>query len=150
VSFETRLAEARQGILVIMGADASGQTERVGLWDGDREREPSWKALRLDRHSRGLEHGPTVALGDGALGCWTALRHVDGQTRGQRCGVHQTAHGLDTRPKALQPPAKQRLQAIWMAPDRQRAELACDVCVTTDAVKYSKAAACLAQDREGL
>jgi len=150
VSFETRLAEARQCILVIIGADASGQQELVGLWDGSRESEQSWKALLLDLHSRGLEHGPTVAIGDGALGCWKALRQVYGQTRWQRCGVHQTANVLAKRPKALQPQAKQRLQAIWMAPDRQRAELAFDWFVTTDEAKYSKAAACLAQDREVL
>lgn len=70
-----------------------------------------------------------------------------GQTRGQRCWVHKTAHVLDKLPKDLQPQAKQRLQAIWMAPDHQRAELAFDVFIATDEAKYPKAAECLAQDR---
>jgi transposase-like protein len=85
VDVETRLAEARQCILVIIGADASGQKEVVDLWVGDREREQSWQALLLDRHRRGLEHGPTLAVGDGVLGCWKALRPVYGQTRWQWC-----------------------------------------------------------------
>src|SRR5918911_380695 len=42
VYFEARLEEARQCILVIIGADASGQKELVGLWDGYRESEQSW------------------------------------------------------------------------------------------------------------
>jgi putative transposase len=37
VDFETRLEEARHCLLVIIGADASGHKELVGLWDGYRE-----------------------------------------------------------------------------------------------------------------
>ena len=150
VYFETRLEEARHCILVIIGATADGQKELVGLWDGYRESEQSWKALLLDLQSRGLEHGPALAIGDGALGFWKALREVYGQTRWQRCWVHKTANVLDKLPKALQPQAKQRLQAIWMAPDRQRATMAFDLFVTTYEAKYPKAAECLAQDREVL
>jgi transposase-like protein len=57
---------------------------------------------------------------------------------------------LDKLPKALQPQAKHRLQAIWMAPDRQRAEIAFDLFVATYEGKYPKAAEWLAQDREVL
>src|SRR5215475_1311209 len=150
VYFGTRLEEARHGILVIMGADLSGHKELVGLWDGYRESEQSWKELLLDLQSRGLEHGPTLAIGDGALGFWKALRHMYGQTRWQRCWVHKTANVLDKLPKDLQPQAKQRLQAIWMAPDRQQAEMAFDLFIATYEAKYPKAAECLAQDREVL
>jgi transposase-like protein len=123
---ETRLEEARHCILVIIGADASGQKELVGLWDGYRESEQSWKELLLDLKKCGLEQGPALAIGDGALGFWKARRQVYGQTRWQRCWGHKTANILDKLPKDLQPQAKQRLQAIWMAPDLQRAELAFD------------------------
>jgi putative transposase len=64
--------------------------------------------------------------------------------------VHKTANVLDKLPKDLQPQAKQRLQAIWMAPDRQRAERAFDLFMATYEAKYPKAAECLAQDREEL
>jgi putative transposase len=150
VYLETRLEEARHCILVIIGADASGQKELVGLWDGFRESEQSWKDLLLDLKSRGLVHGPTLAIGDGALGFWKALRQVYGQTRWQRCWVHKMANVLDKLPKDLQAQAKQRLQAIWMAPDRQRAAMAFDLFIAAYEAKYPKAAECLAQDREGL
>ena len=150
VYFETRLEEARHCILVIIGATPDGHKELVGLWDGYRESEQSWKELLLDLQSRGLEHGPALAIGDGALGFWKALRQVYGQTRWQRCWVHKTANVLDKLPKALQAQAKQRLQAIWMAPDRQRAAIAFDLFIATYEAKYPKAAECLAQDREVL
>ena len=60
------------------------------------------------------------------------------------------ANGLDKLPKDLQPQATQRLQAIWMAPDRQRAELAFDLFIAAYEAKYPKAAECLAHDREEL
>jgi len=68
---------------------------------GCRESEQSWKALLLSLHSRGLAQGPTLAIGDGALGFWKALRQVYGQTRWQRCWVHETAKVLDKLPKDL-------------------------------------------------
>ena len=150
VDFETRLEEARHCILIIIGATPSGHKELIGLWDGYRESEQSWKDLLLDLKSRGLEHGPTLAIGDGALGFWKALRQVYGETRRQRCWVHKTANVLDKLPKDLQPQAKQRLQAIWMAPDRQRAKIAFDLFIAAYEAKYPKAAECLAQDREVL
>ena len=85
-----------------------------------------------------------------ALGFWKALRQVYGKTRWQRCWVHKSANVLDKLPKDLQPQAKQRLQAIWMAPDRQRAEIAFDLFIAAYEAQYPKAAGCLAQDREVL
>jgi transposase-like protein len=82
----------RHCILVIIGADASGQKELVGLWEGYRESEQSWKALLLDLKSRRLAQGPALAIGDGALGFWKALRQEYGQTRWQRCWGHKTAN----------------------------------------------------------
>ena len=68
LDFEARLEEAKQCLLVIMGADVTGKQERVGLWDGYRESEQSWKELLLDLKQRGLAQGPSLAIGDGALG----------------------------------------------------------------------------------
>ena len=53
VYLETRLEESRHCLLVIIGADTSGQKELVGLWDGYRESEQSWQDLLLALQSRG-------------------------------------------------------------------------------------------------
>lgn len=61
--------------------------------------------------------------------------------------AHKTANVLNYLPKSVQPKAKQALQAIWMAPNRQAAESALNLFVATYEAKYPKAAACLVKDR---
>jgi transposase-like protein len=68
VYVETRLEDAQHCILVLIGADVKDQKELIRLWDGYRESAQSWKELLLDLQSRGLAHGPTLAIGHGASG----------------------------------------------------------------------------------
>ena len=150
IYFEVRLEEAKQCMLVIMGADATGKKELVGLWDGYRESEQSWKELLLDLKQHGLQHGPSLAIGDGALGFWKAMRQVYGETRKQRCWVHKTGNVLNYLPKGKQQQAKQHLHEIWMAASRQEAEKAFDYFVSAYGAKYPKAGACLSKDRDVL
>jgi transposase-like protein len=150
VYFQARLEQARQCFLVIIGADEAGNKELVGLWDGFRESEQSWMELLLDLKSRGLEMGPKLAVGDGALGFWTALRKAYGQTRQQRCWVHKTANVLNKLPKSLQQQAKQRIHEIWMAEGRDQAEKAFNLFIDSYQAKYPKAAECLDKDHDAL
>ena len=76
VHFNIRLEEGRQCILVLMGATAEGKKELIAIADGYRESEQSWKELLLDCKARGLEIEPNLAIGDGALGFWKAMRQV--------------------------------------------------------------------------
>jgi transposase-like protein len=87
VHFNIRLEEDRQCILVLMGATADGKKELIALGDGFRESEQSWKALLLDCQARGMTMAPTLAVGDGALGFWKALRQVFPTTKEQRAIV---------------------------------------------------------------
>jgi transposase-like protein len=150
VYFCTRLETAHQCILVIMGATVKGHKELVGIWDGYAESEQSWKELLLDLKSHGLSRGPALAIGDGALGFWKALPKVYGTTPRQRCWVHKTDNVLDKLPEDMRGQAKQRLQEIWMAPDRTRATIAFDLFIATYEQKYPKATECLEKDREAL
>lgn len=150
VYFNARLDQDRQCILVVIGADEHGRKELVGLTDGYRESEQSWRELLVDLRRRGLEIGPELAVGDGNLGFWKALRQVYGAAREQRCWVHKTVNVLTKLPPGLQAKAKQHLQAIWMAEGRQAAEAAFDFFVEAYGTKYDKAVACLAKDREAL
>jgi transposase-like protein len=150
IYFEARLEEAKQCMLVIMGADATGKKELVGLWDGYRESEQSWKELLLDLKQRGLAQGPSLAIGDGALGFWKAMRQVYGEMRRQRCWVHKTANVLNYLPKGKQKQAKQHLHHIWMAESQKEAEKAFDYFVSAYEAKYPKAVDCLSKDRDVL
>ena len=44
---------------------------------------------------------PSLAIGDGALGFWKAMRQVWDTTKEQRCWVHKTANVLDKLPKGI-------------------------------------------------
>jgi putative transposase len=150
VHFNIRLEEDRQCILVLMGATADGKKELIALSDGLRESEQSWKALLLDCQARGMTSAPTLAVGDGALGFWKALRQAFPTTQEQRCWVHKTANVLDKLPKAQQPKAKAMLHDVWQAETKAAAEKALDLFVATYEAKYAKAVDCLVKDREGL
>jgi transposase-like protein len=150
VHFNIRLEEDRQCILVLMGATAEGRKELIALSDGFRESEQSWKALLLDCQARGLTQAPTLAVGDGALGFWKALRQVFPTTREQRCWVHKTANVLDKLPKGQQPKAKAMLHDVWQASTKAEAEKAFDLFVATYEAKYAKATDCLRKDRKEL
>ncbi len=150
VHFNVRLEEDRQCILVLMGATADGKKELIALSDGFRESEQSWKALLLDCVARGMTVAPSLAVGDGALGFWKALRQVFPTTKEQRCWVHKTANVLDKLPKGQQPKAKAMLHDIWQAETKAEAEKAFDLFVATWEAKYAKATDCLAKDREEL
>jgi transposase-like protein len=150
VHFNIRLEEDRQCILVLMGATADGHKELIALADGFRESEQSWKALLLDCQARGMNLAPSLAVGDGALGFWKALRQVFPSTREQRCWVHKTANVLDKLPKAQQPKAKAMLHDIWQADTKAAAEKAFDLFVASYEAKYAKAVGCLVKDREEL
>ena len=142
---QARLEEEKQCLLVAIGADAEGRKQLVGLTDGYRESEQSWLELLLDLKQRGLEAGPELAIGDGALGFWKALRKVYPQTRAQRCWVHKTRNVLDKLPKGGQKKAKAAMQAIWMAATKQEAESAFRHFQSAWEPKYPQEAECLAR-----
>ena len=153
VHFNVRLedtANARQCILVLMGATSDGRKELIAVSDGYRESEQSWRELLLDVQARGLTHAPAVATGDGALGFWAALVKVFPSTRPQRCWVHKSANVLNKLPKSVQPKATQALHAIWMAETRAAAHRAFTQFVDTFGAKYPGATACLEKDRDAL
>ena len=153
VYFNVRLEDAgnsRQCILVLMGATAEGRKELLAVCDGYRESEQSWTELLLELKARGLKDAPKVAVGDGALGFWAALKKVFPTTRWQRCWVHKTANILNKMPKSIQAKAKAMLHEIWMAPTRAIADTAFGLFISLFGSKYPAAVECLKRDRETL
>lgn len=150
IYFGVRLEDARQCMLVVIGATKDGRKELLGLTDGYRESEASWKELLLELKERGLTVDPKLAIGDGSLGFWKALPQVFGSTRAQRCWKHKTANVLNKLPKGLQLKAKAELNDIWMAESRAAAEQAFDKFLLSYKAKYPKASECLHKDRSAL
>jgi transposase-like protein len=149
VHFRVRLEQARLCCLVIVGVRADGTKELVAVTDGERESTDSWAELLRDLRRRGMQ-APVVAVGDGALGLWAALRDVFPATRHQRDWVHKTANVLACLPKAVQAGARKALAEIRDAPDRQHAEQGIEVFVRDYGVKWPKAVAKVVDDAEEL
>ena len=104
----------------------------------------------MDLQSRGLREWPKVAIGDGAMGFWAALRKVCPSTREQRCWVHKTKNILNKLPKSGQDKAKGKLHDIWMAATKAEALKALGLFIETYGAKYPKATECLKKDQETL
>ena len=149
VHFRVRLEQARLCCLVIVGVRADGTKELVAVADGERESTDSWAEVLRDLRRRGMQ-APVVAVGDGALGLWAALRDVFPQTRHQRDWVHKVANVLGCLPKAVQAGARKALAEIRDAPDRPHAERAIEVFAADYGVKWPKAVAKVVDDAEEL
>jgi transposase-like protein len=132
-----------------MGVRADGTKELVAVVDGERESTDSWAELLRDLRRRGMQ-APVVAVGDGGLGLWAALREVFPATRQQRDWVHKTANVLAVLPKAVHAGARRALAEIRDAPDRQHAERAIEAFARDDGVKWPKAVAKVVDDAEAL
>ena len=139
-----------QCLLVIIGVKPDGTKERVAIGDGYRESKDAWRDLLLDLKARGLQGGPLLAAGDGAMGLWAALAEVFPKTRHQRCWFHKTGNVLNALPKSQHGRAKTGLQEIWQAATREEALAAFNRFVEIYSAKCPKAAEKLTKDRDEL
>jgi transposase-like protein len=149
IHFNVRLGDARLCALVIVGVRADGSKELVAIADGPRESTESWADLLRDLRRRGLR-APAVAVGDGALGFWAALRDVFPETTEARCWVHKAANVLNALPKSAQPAARRALAEIRDAEDRAHALKAIKTFERDYGAKWPKAAAKIVDDTEAL
>ena len=144
-----RLEEHKLCLLVMIGVRADGRKELVALTDGYRESTESWADLLRDCARRGMR-APVLAVGDGALGFWGALREVFPQARTQRCWFHKIANVLGALPKSAHPGAKKALAEIWNAEDRRHALDAVRAFEAAYGAKFPKAVAKITDDVEEL
>ena len=137
-------------LLVIIGVTEQGTKEIVAIEDGFRESTASWLELLTNLRERGLTVSPKLAIGDGALGFWNAMRKSYPSCRHQRCWVHKTANVLNKLPKSMQPKVKAALHEIWMAETREKAHTAFSRTIKSFSAKYPKAMKCLTDSKEEL
>ena len=142
-------SDGRLCSLVMIGARLDGSKELVALSDGYRESTESWACLLRDLKKRGMR-APELAVGDGALGFWSALRDVFPETRGQRDWVHKTSNVLDSMPKSVHPRAKAAIREITEAEDKSYAEAAIEAFADEFGVKWPRAVSKIVEDKEAL
>lgn len=135
--------------LVMVGARLDGTKELVAIADGYRESTESWAELLRDLKRRGMRP-PVLAVGDGALGFWGAVRDVFPQTLHQRDWVHKTSNVLDSLPKSVHKRAKKAIHEISEAEDKAHAERAIEAFASEFSAKWPKAVAKIVDDKEAL
>jgi transposase-like protein len=148
VHVSVRLGEdKRVCLLVLIGVAENGEKHLLACEPGYRESKDSWQAVLRDLKDRGLT-APVLAVGDGALGFWAALRETDGfkSTREQRCWIHKMGNILNDLPKRVQPRAKGMLREIMYAETLSDAGNAKKKFLDEFHAKYPKAAECLKKD----
>ncbi|MGH2528269.1 MAG: IS256 family transposase [Actinomycetota bacterium] len=149
VHFTVRLGDDdRLCVLVMVGVRTDGTKELVAIADGYRESTESWAELLRNCRRRGMR-APVLAVGDGALGFWGAVRDVFPKTRWQRDWVHKVANILNALPASVQAQARRALREIWDAEDRAHAARALDA-FARDFAKWPKAVAKLTKEREAV
>ena len=134
--------------LVIIGVEENGNKELLAIEDGMRESTQSWNEVLLQLKQQGM-NAPKLAIGDGAMGFWSALDQVYPKTRHQRCWVHKIKNVLNCLPKKIQPKAKSMLHDIYMAESKKDAQKALALFIKIYKDKYPKAVKKLA-DQETL
>ena len=149
VHLNIRLEEDKLCLLVLIGVRTDGTKELVALADGYRESTGSWADLLRGCARRGMR-APVLAIGDGALGFWGALREVFPETREQRCWFHKIANVLCALPKSAHPNAKTALAQIWNAEDRDHARRAVAAFKLAYGAKFAKAVAKITDDLDEL
>lgn len=113
--------------------------------DGYRKSTESWADLLRSCRRRGMT-APVLAVGDGALGFWKALREVFPETREQRCWFHKQSNVLAALPKSAHPGALAAMKEIYIAEDIDRAQLAIKAFELDYSAKYPKAVAKIVDD----
>jgi transposase-like protein len=150
VYLQARMEENAECMLVIIGATPEGKKELLGFQVGLRESTQSWHELLTDLKGRGLAIAPEIAVGDGAMGFWTALDKAFPSTKHQRCWVHKVKNVLNCFPKQMAAAVKSDLDDIQHAGTRAAALSALDIFKEKYGVKYEKGVACLTKDKDAM
>jgi putative transposase len=140
-------SEARICCLVMVGVRLDGTKELVALADGYRESTESWAELLRDLKRRGMR-APVLAVGDGALGFWAAVRDVFPHTRHQRDWVHKTSNVLYSLPKSVHKRAKKAIHEITEAENKKEAAHAIEAFASEFGTKWPKAVVKITEEKE--
>lgn len=145
IHLKVRLDQEKLCLLVMLGVRADGRKELVAITDGYRESTESWADLLRDCRRRGMT-APVLAIGDGALGFWKAVREVFPSTKEQRCWFHKQANVLAGLPKSAHPAALAAIKDIYNAEDIDKAQVAVKAFAVDFGAKYPKVVAKIVDD----
>jgi putative transposase len=90
---------------------------------------------------------PELAVGDGALGFWAAIRDVFLESRSQRDWFHKTANVLDCLPKSVHTRAKVAAKGITCAENKKEAIKCIEEFASEFGAEWPKAPSKITEDK---
>jgi transposase-like protein len=134
-------------LLVVIGVDVTGKKHLLAMEEGYRESKESWMQVLRGLKARGMNE-PALAVGDGALGFWSAASELWRMTKQQRCLVHKMRNILDKLPKRERDEAAKSLRAVYMSKTKEEARAKAQTLARSWKGLFDKAAECLLGDLE--
>lgn len=147
VYMKAGLGDERACMLVVLGADVTGKKHLLALAEGYRESKESWLEVLRSLKRRGMNE-PAIAVGDGALGFWSAAAELWRMTKQQRCWLHKVRNILDKLPQRERAQAAQSLRAIYLSKSREEAQAKVMKLAKSWKGMFDKAAECLLADMD--
>ena len=127
-------------VLVAIGVSATGYREILGVAEGSREDNESWRNFLRYLRERGLER-IRLLISDKSLGLLEALGEFYPQARWQRCVVHFYRNVLHAVPRGKAKDVALMLKAIHAQEDKEAArQKAAEVVKKLQALRLDKAA----------
>jgi putative transposase len=145
VYMKAGISDEQACMLVVIGADVTGKKHLLALEEGYRESKESWLALLRSLKRRGMNE-PAIAVGDGALGFWSAASEVWRLTKQQRCWLHKVRNILDKLPQRERAVAAQQLRAIYLSKTSEEAKTKALKLASAWKGIFDTAAVCLLSD----
>lgn len=131
-----------QSMLIATGVNPEGYREILGFYVGDSESEHTWSEFFASLKARGLL-GVDLVVSDQHKGLVKAIQtHFQGASW-QRCQTHFMRNIVDSTPKALATEVRDRVRAIFQAPDAATARTLLEATLRDYAERAPKAMACL-------
>jgi putative transposase len=141
------IGDEKACLLVVIGADVTGKKHLLAIEEGYRESKHSWLEVLRGLKARGMNE-PALAIGDGALGFWSAACELWRYTKQQRCWVHKMRNILDKLPKRERDEAAKSFRAIYLSKTKEEARSKAQTLAKAWKGLFDKAAECLLDDLE--
>ena len=130
-------------VLVAVGVSSDGYREILGVAEGMKEDEASWREFLRYLKSRGLS-GVEMIVSDKCLGLVESIGDFYPEAKWQRCTVHWYRNVLSKVPRGKRKEVAAMLKAIHAQEDREAADVKIDAVVEKlSAMKLSRAAKCV-------
>jgi putative transposase len=142
-----RQGNVKEALLCAWAICRDGSKVLLHMALGNKESVSAWRDFIRNMTRRGLAT-PTLVATDGAPALIAAVEEIWPKSLRQRCVMHKTRNILDKVPQAAQGEIKQRLQAIWNAPNRPTADILLKDFIDTYERLYPSAVTCLLDDLE--